>query len=150
MMKSMGKALNKIPDMLHMSADVDERACCAVLTHDCCCCGCLSCLILLGSGADAKSQRANVKHIKVSTNDDWAESEARALNYASASNAFHEKRPPANASRGFESGGGRGSDLRDSMQASMDMLNDRYNPTPTSVCAAPVPGPEARPASGMY
>ena len=54
MMKLMGKALNKVPDMLHMSADVDERACCAVLTHDCCCCGCLSCLILCGLAGDAR------------------------------------------------------------------------------------------------
>ena len=57
MMKSMGKALNKVPDALHMSEDVDERACCALLTRDCCCCGCGICASLCamwGLGEDAK------------------------------------------------------------------------------------------------
>ena len=35
----MGKALNKVPDALHMSSDVDERACCAIATfYSCSCC----------------------------------------------------------------------------------------------------------------
>ena len=46
MMKLMGKALNKVPDALHMSEDVDERACCAAVTCECCCIGYRACIDL--------------------------------------------------------------------------------------------------------
>lgn len=47
--KSCGRALNYVPNALHMTHDPDERACCAAVTSCCatnvvfpCCCGCCS------------------------------------------------------------------------------------------------------------
>ena len=60
MMKTMGKALNKVPDALHMSSDVDERACCAVATCQSCLCCCTICTTIYAVWAKKEAAKAQV------------------------------------------------------------------------------------------
>ena len=126
-MKSMGKALNKVPDALHMSEDVDERACCALLTRDCCCCGCLTLLTLCGLAADAKP------YGKVPTRADSGGGD-RTRYYAGLPSepTLYGMRP--NEAR-RDGSGGRENVMRD-VQASVDRLNP--NSTPVQVRASQV------------